>query len=537
MNNSLVLVSCTARETPELERWLTYHLSLGFDRIILYQRPGQAAPPTGAGALEAAGRLERRALNLDVGSPLKSAIFSAMTQDGLPDCVWAMALEVGAYLTLDDGLSGLAGALPGLAPDCAAWCLPMSAQGGEVRTLFRPDSFQGHDGARPMTPKAGDAPIWCDGSGAVIDPDETFWSDAPVIAADAPARIITPGDRTDPRCAVLRTRIDAPEGAESGARVQIAAVQPPPATSPVASPVETPIVAGKTPEPHEPTDTDTRPDWYHEISPGGSATGFYRRLEHQSLIHIHRPSDTLVVTFDNLSAVNDLSPARAPWGYKFLREAGCAQLGILAHRKDWYREPGLIAELESLRDQGLFRDYRDVIFTGTSMGGFAALAFSSLSPGARVLAFSPQSTLDEAIVPWETRFGMGRMRNWRLPFSDAAFEIEEAAEVIVISDPYFALDQRHVDRLGTPNVMQLKAWFSGHFSPVFLRRADLLKPVMAKMIEGTLTQEAFYRLYRGRRLLPWYRRSLQEALETRGRTALAARVGPAFLRARSGTGV
>ena len=239
------------------------------------------------------------------------------------------------------------------------------------------------------------------------------------------------------------------------------------------------------------------------------------------------------MTFDNLSAVNNLSPQRAPWAYKVMRQQGCAHLGVLAHRKDWFREPNLIAEMEAMRDQGLFRGYKNVIFTGTSMGGFAALAFSSLSPGARVLAFSPQSTLDEDIVPWETRFSMGRLRNWRLPFSDAAFEIEPAEQVVVISDPNFDLDQRHVDRLTTPNVIKLKAWYSGHFSPVFLNRADLLKPVMTKMIEGTLTEDVFYRLYRGRRKLPWYKRSLEETLVKKGHKELALRVGPAFRKAKS----
>ena len=38
-------------------------------------------------------------------------------------------------------------------------------------------------------------------------------------------------------------------------------------------------------------------------------------------------------------------------------------------------------------EAGVFGAFRDVLFTGSGMGGFGALAFSRAAPGARVLAF------------------------------------------------------------------------------------------------------------------------------------------------------
>lgn len=125
---------------------------------------------------------------------------------------------------------------------------------------------------------------------------------------------------------------------------------------------------------------------------------------------------------------------------------------------------------------------------------------------------------------------MGRLRNWKLPHGDAAFEIDDA-KVFIISDPYHPLDQKHIDRLQGENVTKLKAWYSGHFSPVFLRRAELLKPVFSQAIEGTLSEASFYELYRGRCKLPWYRKSLEESLHAKGHHKLADRVGPAFVTA------
>jgi|GEM_PF-1411411 len=274
------------------------------------------------------------------------------------------------------------------------------------------------------------------------------------------------------------------------------------------------------------------PDWFAEIHTGGARQGFYTRLENHAVTGIFRDRARLVVSFDNLSNVNDLSPGREPWAYKFVRENGCSHIAVMARRKDWYRCPQLIAHLQKLAADGTFAAFDKVFLTGTSMGGFAALAFASLAPGATVIAFNPQTTLDETLVPWEERFGMGRARDWSLPHSDCAYEIDEVARAFVLFDPFFTPDRRHVDRLEGDNVIRLKTWCSGHFSPVFLRRANLLKPIMQHALDGTLTADVFYRLYRERRMLPWYRKALQTNLQARGHDRLARIVSPAFRRLR-----
>jgi hypothetical protein len=98
----------------------------------------------------------------------------------------------------------------------------------------------------------------------------------------------------------------------------------------------------------------------------------------------------------------------------------------------------------------------------------------------------------------------------------------------VLYDPFFEPDRRHVDRLEGDNVIRLKTWCSGHFSPVFLRRAGLLKPLMQHALDDTLTPQVFYKMYRDRRFLPWYRKALQTNLQERGHDKLARIVSPAF---------
>lgn len=278
--------------------------------------------------------------------------------------------------------------------------------------------------------------------------------------------------------------------------------------------------------------TDPPPPWFAEIYPGGDRQGFFTRLKNHAIVHIERDPDTLIVTFDNISNVHDISHGRAPWAYRFVRGAGYSHLAVIARRKDWYRDSQVIDELRGLADRGLFARYKKVVMAGTSMGGFAAMAFASLAPGCTVLAYSPQTTLDRDLVPWEGRFGMGRKRNWSLPHSDAAFEIQDARRVYVLYDPFFAPDVRHADRLEGDNVVLLKSWFAGHFSAVFMRRAELIKPLFQMAIDGTLTEPAYYRLLRGRRSLQWYRKALEKRALTTGHDRLARRVGPAFKRLR-----
>jgi len=274
------------------------------------------------------------------------------------------------------------------------------------------------------------------------------------------------------------------------------------------------------------------PDWFQEIHTGGQQQGFYNRMANHAAVCIRRSSDRLFVSFDNLSNVNDKSAAREPWAYKVARDNDCTHLSVFALRKDWYRDRELINYLRQLSMAGFFRHFRKVFMTGTSMGGFAALAFASLSPGATVISFNPQTTLDETLVPWERRFRMGRQRDWSLPHSDCAFEIDEVDKAFVLYDPFFEPDRKHVERLESDKIIRLKTWCSGHYSPTFLRRANILKPLMQHAIDGTLTEERFYEMYRERRRLPWYSRALVENLNDRGHPDLARLVTPAFRRLR-----
>ncbi len=270
------------------------------------------------------------------------------------------------------------------------------------------------------------------------------------------------------------------------------------------------------------------PRWLEDLRPGGMGHGFLEKRLRHSLMFVRRPVDRLLVTFDNLSNVNDTSIGREPWAFKFARDANISHLGIMAHASDWYRDPELIERLQKLADEGFFDGYARVVFAGVSMGGFAAIAFGSLVPGAHVVSVNPQSTLNPDLVPWETRYESGRRQDWTLPLSDAAALTRGLGRVNIFYDPYHELDQQHIDRFSGDNIRIFNCRYSNHKTAVFLRKIDALKPVMHHAIFDELTEPEFYRLYRGRRNLPWFRGSLAGYFNELGRYEMAEWATKAF---------
>lgn len=277
-------------------------------------------------------------------------------------------------------------------------------------------------------------------------------------------------------------------------------------------------------------DSPETPRWLDDLRPGAEGEGFFEKNLRHSLMFIKRPSDRLLVTFDNLSNVNDDSVLREPWAYKFAADGGYSHLGVMAHVSDWYRDGDLIRRFQGLVAQGFFEGYERVVFAGVSMGGYASLAFSSLVPGAHVVAINPQSTLDPDLVPWETRYENGRRQDWTLPLADGAALTAGSGRVNILYDPFFELDQQHVDRFHGDNIRIFKCWFSNHKTAVFLRKIGALKAVMTHCIMDELTEPEFYRLYRARRYLPWYRGTLSTYFRDSGREGLADNIDKAFRR-------
>ena len=242
-------------------------------------------------------------------------------------------------------------------------------------------------------------------------------------------------------------------------------------------------------------------------------------------------SAALVVSFDNLATIDEGWP-RGPWAWKRLEPLGHSVLGVQSHAKDWFRQPTAPALLRGLEERGFFRRFRRVVLTGASMGGFAALNFAPLIPEARVLAFSPQTTMNKAIAPYEARFPYSVKRsNWEgMPFLDAAAAVPYIRRAVVLYDPFVPEDRAHAARLAGPNVQFLRAPFTTHEAIRVVLKSGTFPLLINALVEGDKVGPEFWQAFRARRSVTKWQRALLGTAASRGRPGLVIRAADMMLR-------
>ncbi|MDO5640776.1 MAG: hypothetical protein Q4G26_00100 [Paracoccus sp. (in: a-proteobacteria)] len=221
----------------------------------------------------------------------------------------------------------------------------------------------------------------------------------------------------------------------------------------------------------------------------------------------------LLVSFDNLATLDHPYP-RLPWLYRQAGEMGYSILGVQSHAKDWFRQKTAPDLLRHLADARFFDAFDRVIFTGASMGGFAALNFAPLVPGATVLAFSPQSTMSQAICPFEKRYSWAvKNSDWTTPqFLDASAAIPYLPRATVLFDPLVPEDRQHAARLAAPHVQQVKLNHATHEAIRVVVKAGALNPMLAEFAETGRLGPVTWGALRKRRMVRKWARSFTENL-------------------------
>jgi hypothetical protein len=229
----------------------------------------------------------------------------------------------------------------------------------------------------------------------------------------------------------------------------------------------------------------------------------------------------LIVSFDNLATIDEGWP-RGPWAWKRLEPLGHSVLGVQSHAKDWFRQPTAPALIRGLEERGFFRRFSRVVLTGASMGGFAALNFAPLIPEARVLAFSPQSTMNKVIAPFEQRFPFAvRKSNWEgMPFLDAAAAVPYVRRAVVVYDPFVPEDRAHAARLAGPTVQLVRVPFTTHEAIRVILKSGTFPILINRMVEADEVGVEFWSAYRARRHVTKWQRAVLSAAANRGRHAL-----------------
>ncbi len=266
------------------------------------------------------------------------------------------------------------------------------------------------------------------------------------------------------------------------------------------------------------------PAWLSDLRLSGQAHGFYHSMPNYACTYVARSREHLLISFDNLASVRENPVSRQPWGYDFVRKENWSHLGVLSYVPGWFRDVNLHTYLRSLRDSGFFEQFEQVTMFGTSMGGYGAAAFSSLAPGCRVAAFSPQSTLSPRLAGWDPRYPTGKRADWAGHFSDAAEEARSASQVWLFYDPAVPMDRRHVERFTSPNVVRVPLRYADHKTALMLRNGRVLSAVMRDIATGKASLATLMKHYRACRTLPDYVEGLRARAQRSGGASRLARL-------------
>lgn len=221
----------------------------------------------------------------------------------------------------------------------------------------------------------------------------------------------------------------------------------------------------------------------------------------------------LLVSFDNLATVDRPYP-RLPWLYRQAEELGYSILGMQTHAKDWFRQKTAPDLLRQLVEARFFEAFDRVIFTGASMGGFAALNFAPMVRGATVLAFSPQSTMSQTICPFEKRYSWAvKNSDWTTPqFLDAGAAIPYLPRATVLFDPLIPEDRLHAARLSAPHIQQVKLSHATHEAIRVVVKAGALNPMIQEFAATGQLGPVTWTALRQRRTVRKWARSFTENL-------------------------
>lgn len=191
------------------------------------------------------------------------------------------------------------------------------------------------------------------------------------------------------------------------------------------------------------------------------------------------------------------------FGETFLAAEGYDAVHFQTDRNNWYQSVDIGRALEGAAR--VMARYPMRATYGSSMGGFAAVAFSGPLDATTVAAFVPQASARTATAPWESRWR--DERDHIVPvMDDLATQVARGAKIFVAYDPMQRLDRRHVRRIEEiAPVERLQFPLSEHATLRFIADIGLHKRIPLDCFTGTADHMRYRATVRDlRRLSPTY---------------------------------
>lgn len=190
------------------------------------------------------------------------------------------------------------------------------------------------------------------------------------------------------------------------------------------------------------------------------------------------PSDRVIVTFQGFS--DGLEQERTGFGESFFEKHGITAYHFIHKHNLWYGFPEMEQALDLVKRH--IPAGCSIITYGASMGGYAAVRSSGLLQASKVIAFSPQYSVDPALTPWEKRWSRAIQH---CTHSMDRLAINPDAEIFLFYDPGTD-DGRHALLISQQGLCRhIPMPYSGHFSITMLHQMGMLEKTLLQLIDGT----------------------------------------------------
>lgn len=249
--------------------------------------------------------------------------------------------------------------------------------------------------------------------------------------------------------------------------------------------------------------------------------GFFQRIDdYHTITHI-KGNNTLFVSFER---ADEAATDGRLFAAKMHEVMGWSTLTLIATADTWGRAKPVYRLFDDLIDDEWFEDFHRVFFFGAGLQAYAACAYSVAAPGATVIAFSPQATLDPGYAGWDTRFAGARRIDFSSRFGYAPLMCEAAKSVHVFYDPTITEDACHAAQFNQSHMHLHRLRHYGPNPARFMQATGELEALLRAFDAGTPSRADLARIFRARRDNAAYLRRLLGAAGARQRLGLEAMI-------------
>jgi len=201
-----------------------------------------------------------------------------------------------------------------------------------------------------------------------------------------------------------------------------------------------------------------------------------QRIEH----FYHDDSENINLAFIFSPSMNRSLDGSGYGGEVFLRN-GYDTIHFKVSNDDWFQSvPSDI--FDEIKNIVAKKKYKNKIAYGSSMGGYASIAFSKLLDCNTAIAFSPQYSITE---PFDRRWeAFAKKINFKYPISSET--VSSSCKFFIFYDNKDP-DELHIAKLlkviPADNIFLIKLPYAGHPSTYYLAEVGIIKDIIAKVVK------------------------------------------------------